>query len=154
MGVQRDQADGLLRFRVSEPLDDARRRYAVAGGAGDLEADQLAVLGVAGGATRHGPFLQLLLIDGIDDAAAVPKRAEDAEQAARGGARQALDSARLIGIVGVRAERGDTRQHAVADARGRPLILLALDHEDARGRSVLVVPGGGPGANSPSASRP
>ena len=44
-------------------------------------------------------------------------------RAARG---QALDGPRLVGIVGVGAERGDAGEHAVADAGGGTLVLLAL----------------------------
>ena len=109
-----------------------------------LEADELAVLGVVGRASRDPPLFQLLAIDGIDHAAAAGKGAKDAELAARE-AGQALDGPRLVGEVGIGAEGGDPRQHAIADARGRPLILLALDHEDARRGSVLLRPSGRPG---------
>ena len=130
VGMDGDQARHLLRLRIAEPLGDAGGLHAEARGARKLEAHQLAVLGVARGAARHRPFLQLLAVDRIDHAGAARKRAKDAEQAPCG-ACQALDGARLIGIVGIGAERGDARQHAVADAGDGAGVALALDHEDA-----------------------
>ena len=65
-----DQARQLLGGGVAEPLGDARGLHAHARGAGQLEADQLAVLGFVGLPARHGPFLQLLAVDRIDDAGA------------------------------------------------------------------------------------
>ena len=58
-------------------------------------------------------------------------------------ARQPLDGARLVGVVGVCAEGGDARQDAVADAGNRARLALALRHEDARRGAMLLVPHGG-----------
>ena len=57
---------------------------------GQIEAHEVAVLGVALVAGRDRPFPQLLAVDGIDEAAALGAGAEDAELAALL-ARQALD---------------------------------------------------------------
>ena len=103
VGVHGDQARQLLGGRVAEPLGDARGLHSHARGAGQLEANQLAVLGFVGLPAWHGPFLQLLAVDRIDDARAARQRAEDAEQlAAR--SREPLDGPRLIGIVGFGAQ--------------------------------------------------
>ena len=99
-------------------LGHAGGLHAHARGARDLEAHQFAMLGVARGAARHRPFLELLAVDGIDHARAAGKGAEDAEQASRG-ARQPLDGPRLIGVIGIAGARRDARQHAVADACDR-----------------------------------
>ena len=45
-----------------------------------------------------------------------------------------------VRILGVDPERGDTRQHAVADTGHGSAVALALRHEDARHGAVLVVP--------------
>ena len=144
MGVDGDEARRPLILRIAEPVGDAGIGAAEAGRSAKLEADELAILGVVGGAPGHPPFLQLLAIDGIDHPAAARERAEDAELAARE-AWQALDGPRLVGGIGVGPERGDPRQHAIADAGGGPLVLLALDHEDAGRGSVLIRPIGRPG---------
>ena len=143
MGMHGDQAGQLLGGGVAEPLGDARGLHAHAGGAGQLETDQLAVLRFVGLPARHRPFLQLLAIDRIDDAGAARERAENAEQlASRAG--EPLDGPRLIGIAGIGAERGDARKHAIADAGDRTRFALALGHQDAGRRPVLLVPGRGP----------
>ena len=83
-----------------------------------------------------------------------PASARKMPSMASRGARQPLDGARLIGVVGVGAERGDARQHAVADAGGRTRRRCLL--------STMRMRGGGPAPpsqvagramNSPSASR-
>ena len=142
VGMDGDQARHLLGFGIAEPLGDARGLHAGAAAARELEADQLAALGVVGAATRYRPLFQLLAVDGIDDPGATRQRAKDAEHPI-GGARELLDGARLIGIVGVGALRRDAREHAVADAGGRTRIALALGHEDAGRGPLLRVPGGG-----------
>src|SRR6266545_4621846 len=78
--VDSDQARHSLRCWIAKPLDDPRRLNAVATAAGKLETDQFAILRVAGVPARHGPFLQLLALDRIDDAGASRERAENAEQ--------------------------------------------------------------------------
>ena len=82
VGVHGDQADLALVLRVAERLDDARLRHAVAAVAGELEADEVAVLGAALVARqRSATRLQLLAVDRLDEAAAAGLGAEDAEQA-------------------------------------------------------------------------
>ena len=144
VGMDGDEARHLLRGRIAEPLGDARGLHAGAAPARQLEAHELAVLGVVRAAAGDGPLFQLLAVDGIDDAGPAGKRAEDAEHPLRR-ARELLDGARLIGIVGIGAERGDAREHAVADAGCRARIALALDHEDAGRGAMLLVPRGGAG---------
>ena len=94
--VHGDQADLALVLRVAERFDDARLRHAQAARAGEIVAHEIAVLGVALVARRDRPFLQLLAVDGIDDAA-FGAGAEDAELAALllG---QALDRLRLVAV--------------------------------------------------------
>ncbi len=139
VGMDRDQAGHLLGLGIAEPLDHAGGLHAHARGARQLEADQLAVQGIVGAAARHRPFFELLAVDRIEHAGATGQRAEDAEHGPPG-ARQALDGAGLIGIVGIGAERRDPGQHAIADARDRAGVALALGHEDAGRRPVLLVP--------------
>src|SRR4029077_15357337 len=99
---------------------------------------------VVGGAVGNAPLLQLLAVDRIDDPAAARKGAEDAELASRG-AGKPLDRPRLVGGVGIGAKWRDAREHAIANARGRPLVLLALGDDDARRRPMLLRPIGRPG---------
>ena len=104
VGMDGDEARHLLRLGVAEPLGHAGGLHAHARGPRDLEAHQFAMFGIARGAARHRPFFQLLAVDGIDNARAARERAEDAEQASRG-PRQPLDGPRLIGVIGIGAER-------------------------------------------------
>src|SRR6478736_2124240 len=101
-----------------------------------LEPDKLAMLRIIGRAARHPPLFELLAVDGINDTMAAGEGAEDAELAPRR-SWQAFDRPRLVGIVGVGAERLDARQHAIADAGSRAPILLALGDEDAGRLPVL-----------------
>ncbi len=144
VGMDRNEARHLLRRRIAEPLDNAGGLHAHARGARNLEAHQLAIFGISGGTPRHGPFFQLLALDRIDDARASRKRAENAEQASCG-LRQALDGPRLIGVIGIGAEGGDPRQHAVADAGDGARLAFALGHEDAGRSAMLLVPHRGSG---------
>ncbi len=111
-----DQADGALAFRVADALQYARPRsqHAAGPGPGDLETDELAVLGAYGVARRNAPFAELLLVDRLDDAA-VLQLAENAELAVAL-ARQDLDRrAGIFDALGA-GQRLDAGQHMVADA--------------------------------------
>ncbi len=132
--VHGDQADLALVLRVAERLDDARLRHAEAPRAGEIEAHEIAVLGVALVAGRDRPFLQLLAIDGIDDAAP-GAGAEDAELAALL-LRQALDGLRLVAVAGhVRVfEPRDAGQDAVALAERRLARARRAARRPARAR--------------------
>ena len=144
MRMDGDEARGLLRGWVAKPLDNACGRYAIARGPGDLETDEFAILGVTRRVGRNGPFLELLLVDRVDDAPASIKRAEDAEQVRRR-SRQMLDSAGPIGIIGIGALCGDARQNAVADPSGGGGSAFALDHKNAGCGTMLVIPRHGAG---------
>ena len=70
--VHGDQADLALVPGVAQGLDDPRLGYAVApAGAGEIEAHEIAVPGLALVAGGDRPFLELLAVHGIDDAAAL-----------------------------------------------------------------------------------
>src|SRR5512132_2919155 len=144
VGMNGDEARRPLILRIAEPVSDSGIGAAEARRSAELEADELAVLGVVGGASGDAPLFQLLAVDGIDDTVAARKGAEDAELASRG-AGKPLDRPRLVGGVGVGAKRSDARQNAIADAGGRPLVLLTLDNKDARRRTMLLRPVGRPG---------
>ena len=115
VGVHGDQADRPLVLRVAEPLNDARlrrrsgpvRRARSARGRRSWRRSC---------ACWRRPLLQLLAVDGLDDAAAACEGAEDAEQAPLL-ARQPLDRPRLVASIDVGSKRRDARQDAVADAR-------------------------------------
>ena len=144
VGMNGDEARRPLILRIAEPVSDAGIGAAEAGRSAELEADKLAVLGVIGGVSRDAPLFQLLAVDGIDDTVAAWEGAEDAELAPRG-AGKPLDRPRLVRSIGVGAKRRDARQNAIADAGGRPLVLLTLDNKDARRWAMLLEPVGGPG---------
>ena len=84
VGMNGDEARRPLILRIAEPVGDAGIGAAEARRSAELEADELAVLGVVGGASGDAPLFQLLAVDGIDDPAAARKGAEDAELASRG----------------------------------------------------------------------
>ena len=68
VGVDGDKARRPLILRIAETIRDADVCRAKACGAGELEADQLAVLRVLRRPARDPPLFQLLAVDGIDDA--------------------------------------------------------------------------------------
>ena len=147
MGMDGDEARGPLVLRITEAGGNAGCLLAEARRACKLEADELAILSVLGGSAGNTPFLQLLAVDGVDDAAA-GQRTENAELGA-GGPRQALDRARVVRVVGVGALRRDLRQHAVAQPGGRTRLAAAIGHQNLRGRPLLFRPGGGAGDELP-----
>src|SRR5687767_5340366 len=102
-----DETGGALILRIAEPRDDPCIRSAEAGPRRHLETDEFARFGVMRRAACNAPFLQLLAIDRIDNAAPAGKRAEDAEMAS-GCVRQLFDRPRLVGKVGV-GEGSDAR---------------------------------------------
>ena len=149
VGVHGDQADLALVLRVAERLGDARLRHAVAMRGGELEAHEVAGLGAALVAGSDRPLLELLAVDGIDEAAAAGLGAEDADQAPLG-ARQALDGARLVAVAGdvLVLEAGDAGEDAVALAeRGLAAGLPAArgQHQGARALAFGGIPHGGLG---------
>ena len=119
MRVNRDQTDAALVLRIAERFDDSRLRHALAVAAHDVEADEIAVGGVALVAGMHRPLLERLAVDGINRAAAAARGlAEDPHQATAF-ARQPLDR---LGLVRVAEDVGalqpiDARKDAVADAQ-------------------------------------
>src|SRR5262249_18711246 len=131
-----DEARRTLVRRIAQADGDAGSGGAEAAAA-ELEAHQLAAHRVVGCAPRDAPLFQLLAIDGIDDTVAAGKGAEDAELAARDSG-ETFDRPCLIGIVSVGSERYGAGEHPIADAGGRCLVLLAFNHEDARGDSMLL----------------
>src|SRR5262249_12900997 len=142
VGMNGYDARRPLILGIAEPVSHTGIGGAEAGRPAQLEADKFAVLGVVGSASGDAPLFQLLAVDGIDDTVAAWKGAEDAELASCG-AGKPLDRPRLIGGVGVVAKRRDAGQHAIADAGGRPFVMLALYDEDARRRPMLLRPAGG-----------
>ena len=113
--VHGDEADAALVLRVAEHLGDARLGHAVALRARQLEADEIAVPGAPLVTPGDRPLLQLLAVDGVDQAAAAVLGAEDAELAPLL-ARQPLDRLGLVAVAEhvLVLEPRDARQDAVA----------------------------------------
>ena len=121
-----DQADRALALERAEPLDDARRRQAEAAARGTLDRDQVAVLGIGGGAGRdvRAPCRAF----SCRPARAARRRsaifAEDAEHALLGMVDDLDDAAAMADAVVVVGFL-DVQQHAVADAGGLARARLA-----------------------------
>src|SRR5262245_39487882 len=77
--VNGDQAQLALIMRIAQRLHHARLGHAVAAGAHQVEADQVAVLRPGGIARLHRPLLELFAVDGIDHTAAAGVLAINAE---------------------------------------------------------------------------
>ena len=136
--VDGDQRDRLRGRGVAEAGDDAGARQAVgAGGADLLGLDQLAVAGAGAVAGADQPVAVGLLVDRGDAAAALGV-VVDAEHAlgAHADAADHPGGERGLGAV----ERGHPAEQAVAGAeRG---VVLAGEHQDARGGAVALPLGG------------
>ena len=147
VGVDRDQADRLLGRERTEPLLHLAGGEAIAAGADEIDADEVAILGAAAVGLGDVQFAAgLLLVDRDEPAAAVGQGAEDAEQP-RAGLIDDLDDAaaiqRAFAVIGLL----DPQQRAVADAGGGAR-LRAARHVDAdlrRGAVFLRIPFGGGG---------
>ncbi len=119
VAVHGDEADLPLVVRIADRFQHARLRDVEASLLGEIEAHEIAVLRRAFVALGDRPGAQLLAVDGLDAAAAVAVRAEDADQAPLL-ARQPLDREgfEAIADAGI-VDLADARQHAVADADAR-----------------------------------
>ncbi len=136
--VNGDQADGALALERAEPLDDAAGRQAETRRAAGFDRDQVAVLGVVGGARRNGELLaEHLLVDRLQPAAAVRQFAENPEHAVLGMVDDLDDAARA----GLRLRGGRrAQQHAVAEPGGFAGARLARRvNADFRRRPVRVL---------------
>src|SRR5262245_5486551 len=142
--VNGDQAQLALIMRIAQRLQHARLWHAVAAGAHQVEADQVAVLGAGGIAGLHRPLLELLAIDRIDHTAAAGVLAINSELPAffLG---QAFDAFGLVAIardVGAR-QPGHPRQDAVSLAQRRlrgAARASRLQHQNARLVSLRLIP--------------
>ena len=132
--VDGDQRDGARRGGVAEPGDDLGPGQAHAGArARLLGLDQLAVLGVTGGAGGHHPFLVGALVD-RQHPAALGALAEDPEDPVR----RLADAADETGLVAVifAGDLGHPAQDPVARHQRR--IAGFGDEEDARGLALAL----------------
>src|SRR6266571_2772449 len=96
MGVNGDEAHGLLARERAEPLLHARRGQAEPSAAAHLDSNEIAVLRIlrgAGGYRELAP--QILLVDRGETPAAARKLSENAEHAVPG-AVDDLDGAALV----------------------------------------------------------
>ena len=119
MGVDGDEADRAFALQRAEFFLDARRRQTVVALPYDVDRDEVAVLGVLGGARRDGKLLaELLLVDRNEPAAAAGHSAEDAEHALRRAVDDFYDAPGEANGIAFVAGFLDAQQRAIADAGG------------------------------------
>ena len=146
MGVDGDEADRLFAVHRAKPLAHLGDRKAEAPASKGLDADEIAVAGLAAIGLGDAELLVAHLLVHRHDAAAARVRvfAEHAEDAP-GGARQQLDHAAGIGRPPGLVQRRDAHQCAIADARrGRPsdARFAGRENRDARQRPERLFPFG------------
>ncbi len=142
MRVNGDQADRLFAGERAEPFDHPSAGQAQARRAAGLDRDQVAVLGVAGGASRNSELLaEHFLVDRLEPSAAVRVFAEDPQHAVFGPVDDLDDAAGVADAV-VFVDFLDAQQHTVADAGGLAGAHLARRvNADFRRRAVrFLVP--------------
>src|SRR5690606_19290997 len=129
VGLDGDQADGLLALQGAEPLAHTCLRPPEAALAKHVDRHEVAVAGLAFLARRNvEEGAELLLVDWLQTSAALVERAVDAKHAGRG-LGDDLDDASGVGWPFLRGFL-HPQQSPVADAGSALLAAPAEDHED------------------------
>ena len=141
VAMDRDQTDGFFGGERAEPFTHPARGQPETAAAHDGDADEVAVLRVAGIMSGDVQLAAgLFLVDRLQPSAAARQRAEDAEHAALAVVDQ-LDDAATIGNAVAALVRLDAQQHAVANAGDefRPHPPRNMQQDFGR-RAVLLIP--------------